>query len=419
MAMALVWITFEYARPSTPLKIPLVISAVLTLGWIAAPRKRWSTQVKCILLFLGVMVIDIPISVNTYSAVWTTYGMVVLLGFVVTPLLHFLDSLWKLRCFFHTLIAVFLYVGIWAILHGGYGPAGSGGGQDENYVAAAMSIGFPVAYFSVFLARSVWMRVAFAMAAGVMLLASVVTLSRGGAIAMGAVLIYCWLRSRKRWIGVTLVGLLVAAMAVVPDDFTGDGERSPGVAAPSLLSRYWGEVETVTDTTESTAEMRLELWKIAFRMFLANPLSGVGPGNFVWNIGAYQSEEQFAKYGRTLASFTHSLYFELMAELGLAGCALFLVIAYSNFRDVRMVARLRKPDEIHRFSEPDASAVAYYGHAITASLIAVHVSAAFLPFLYQSYFWVVSAMAIALRQIVVPQVETSAPRMKVMRAGSR
>ena len=377
--------------------------------------KRWGKQLTCFVLLLAVMVIDIPLAVNTFSAVWTTYGLVVLFVFVLIPLVQFIDSVRRMQRLIQTLIVVALYVGGWAITHGGWGPAGAGGGQDENYVAAAMAMAFPFAFFSIFAARNALARVFFTGAASLIFLASVVTLSRGGALAMGAVLLYCWIASPRRWIGVALVVLLVGGLALIPDGLTGGGRRTAGMESSSLLARYWGEVRTSTDTTEDTADLRLELWQIAFRMFLSHPLSGVGPGNFIWNITDYQSPDQFEKYGRELRAFTHSLYLELLADLGIAGSVLFLVIVRSNFRDVRLVIRrFSRPRSApsgtdmnntalsEALSEAERTKVMYYAHALAASLIGLHVAAAFLPFMYQSYLWTVSAMVLALRHIALP-----------------
>jgi len=416
-SLIMVWIAFEYGRPPNPMNIPLVISVLLFVGWLLRRPKRWGRQLTGFVLLLVVMAIDIPLAANTYSAFWTTYGTAVLFVFILIPLVQFIDSVRRMQRLIQTLLVIALYVGSWAVLHSGYGPAGAAGGQDENYVAAAMSMAFPFAFFSMFAARSVLARVFFAGTAGVVLLACVVSLSRGGALAMGAVLLYCWITSSRRWLGVALVVLLIGGLALIPDGLTGGGRRTAGVESSSLLARYWGEVKTSTDTTEDTADLRLELWQIAFRMFLAHPLSGVGPGNFIWNITKHQSEEQFDKYGRELMAFTHSLYLELLADLGIAGSVLFLMIVYSNFRDLRLVIRRFSRAGSGRRGPPsrdeaqgalpaaDQVTVVYYAHAITASLIGLHVAAAFLPFMYQSYLWTVSAMALALRHIAVPAEE--------------
>ena len=69
--LIMVWIAFEYGRPPNPMSIPLVISVLLFGGWLLRRPKRWGTQLTAFVLLLVVMAIDIPLAVNTYSAVWT------------------------------------------------------------------------------------------------------------------------------------------------------------------------------------------------------------------------------------------------------------------------------------------------------------------------------------------------------------
>src|SRR5258705_472551 len=94
------------------------------------------------------------------------------------------------------------------------------------------------------------------------------------------------------------------------------------VAGPS----YWEEMSTITDPSEGTADLRLELWKIATQEFLSYPLTGVGGGNFRWRMAEFQSLEQIAKFDRFLMAEVHSTYFQLLAEMGLAGCIVFCLI---------------------------------------------------------------------------------------------
>jgi O-antigen ligase len=260
------------------------------------------------------------------------------------------------------------------------------GWQDENYAAALMTMAFPFAYFSIFVARKVLARVAFAMVAGLFMAAVVVSFSRGGFLGMAVVLLYCVLRSPKRW-PLLLVG---PALAV-------------GIAV-FATPEYWTEMETISDTHEKTAELRLDLWEIAFRMFQANPLTGVGPANFVWNAGDYQSEEQFARYQRSLAAsaVTHSVYFELLAELGLAGMIVVGGTLYRNYGDLRFVAReTKKEHEGASASSSDVRRARYYERAIAGSLIGVLTCGATVSILYYSYLWILTAMAVALKQATI------------------
>jgi len=392
----LVYLFMEFGRPSNPMRIPMVIAVILFVGWLLHPTKKWNLQVTCFLLFLGVMALHIPFADNTYTALWTTYLMVTTLAFTCLPLMHFVNSLRKLRLFILTFVAVFAYVGLWAIFHSGFGPAGAAGGQDENYVGLMMAMMIPFCFFSLFVETGWLKRLFLASAAVVGILATVVGFSRGGFLGLAAIFVYCVMKSPKKFFGVT-IGLILAVGVV---QYTSD--------------EYWQEIHTITDTHEATADMRLELWATAYRMFLDNPILGVGPGNFLWRVAEYQTEEQYAKFGRSLdgSVVTHSLYFELIAELGLTGALLIGLILYQSYQDLRFVEKETKTQLAllalkarggttrANFLRGDWILILTYRRAIMASSIGSLVCSVFLSTLYMSYVWLVCSMAVALRGIV-------------------
>ena len=313
-------------------------------------------------------------------------------------MIHFVDSLRKVKIFVNVLIAVFLYVGVWAVLSGGNGPAGSGGAQDENYTSAMMCMAIPLAYFSVPLAKSRVVKLCYVVALGVFVAAVVVSGSRGGFLGLIGAALFCALYSpRKKQ---AFAGLLIGAALAL------------AVAGPS----YWEEMETITDTKEATADMRLELWEIAARMFAHNPVFGVGPGNFRWNAGTYQSAEQLEKFGRdlTYSVLVHSTYFEILSEWGLVGTVLFATILIRTFRDLRRLrsaaARHREPPNpvpTSAWREPsDAQQIRFYSLALSGCLVGYLIPAAFVSFTYFSHFWLIAALAAALNEIAKDTART-------------
>ena len=147
--LLLLYPVFDYGRPPNPMGIPMIISLLLVVAWIAIPVKKTNLQILCFWLLLGAMSIGAVIAVNNYSAFEAITAIAIILVCICIPLIHFIDSLRKIRIFVNTLILVFLYVGVWALFHGGMGPGGSAGAQDENYTSAIMSMAIPFAYFSI------------------------------------------------------------------------------------------------------------------------------------------------------------------------------------------------------------------------------------------------------------------------------
>jgi hypothetical protein len=383
--LLLLYPVFDYGRPPNPMGIPMVISIFLFLAWLTKSGKKWNAQIVWFLLFLAGMTLGSIGTVNYGSAYFATSSIAIVLLCICIPLIHFVDSMRKMSIFVNVLVLVFLYVGIWALFSGGNGPAGAHGAQDENYTSAMMCMAIPLAYFSIPLAKSRAVKVFYLAALLVFVAAVVISSSRGGFLGLLAVALYCAYYSPKRVpaIAALAAGTLIALAAAGP--------------------QYWEEMSSITDTSEATADTRLELWAIASRMFAANPVFGVGPGNFRWNVGTYQSAEQLEKFGRdlTYSILVHSTYFEILSELGAVGALLYALIVARTFRDL---SRIRSGagqtvGTSRGARSDDGQRIRFYSLAISGSMVGFLVPAAFVSFTYFSHFWLVAALGVALIEI--------------------
>jgi len=400
------YLVYEYGRPAYPMNIPMGISTLLAIGWLGLSDKKWSPQVACFFALIGLMLLDVPVAVNTYAAFWTTYGMATVLLCTCVPMTSFVSSVRQIRVWIYSFIGVAAYVGIYAILHGGFGPSGAGGAQDENYVAAMMGMAISCAYFALLAETRRLGRVLLTLSIPVFAAAIVVGFSRGGFIGLCAVVAYCLARSSKKLTGLAVVaaiGLTVMTVAhfYVNTTHTHTTDQSSG-------STFWDEMGTIGDVDEGTADLRIEVWKIGLRMFAAHPILGVGPGSFRWTVGDYQSEEQLARYGRSLGGsiFAHSLFVECLAELGAVGAGLFLMLLGYTWRDLREIRRRARTGISARHGqegrEPEAgtgAALRYYADAAAGSILACLVNGLFLSLFYFSYVWLFIALVVAIKQV--------------------
>jgi O-antigen ligase len=346
----LLYLVFEYGRPSHPLGIPMVISALLLGGWLVSHNtgRRLSPQVLCFFGFVVLIFVGVPMATNSYSAFWAAYGMATLLVCICVPMTRFVTSVRHVRWWLYSFIGVAVYVGGYAIFHSGFGPAGAAGAQDENYVAAMMGMAVACAYFCIQAEKRRFGKILLVLCVVVFCTAIVVSFSRGGFVGLCAVVAYCLVRARRK-----LVGFGVAALL---------GLTVLAVAGPA----YWEEMSTISDVNEGTADLRLEVWKIGLRMFAANPLLGVGADNFRW------------------------------VELGAVGACLVLIVIWYTVRDLR---RARKVETLR-----------HYADAVTGSIVACMVNGLFISLFYFSYVWLFIALAAALKQVAgAPQTPTRAP----------
>jgi putative inorganic carbon (hco3(-)) transporter len=226
-------------------------------------------------------------------------------------------------------------------------------------------------------------------------LAIVIGLSRGGFVGLVCAIGYMVMKSPRKQMAIIVIVLIAGLLALV--------------AGPS----YWEEMSTITDPNEGTADLRLEFWKIAFQEFLAYPLTGVGGDNYRWQMENFQSLEQTQKFDRVLSSHVHSTYFQLLSELGLAGCITFGFIMFRTYQDYRYIDRLTSQSltDANKVEDnvlqEDAVWIRNYGRGLIGALLGYMVSVAFLSALYYSHLWIIVSLVIALRAIASRQLGSS------------
>lgn len=144
------------------------------------------------------------------------------------------------------------------------------------------------------------------------LLASVcllLTYSRGGFgaffVSMLALILLC--RRKKA------IMLYTAAMTVAFIIF-----NTGGVASRIALSVVY---------KDSSSLYRMEIWKAAFNMFLADPILGNGPGT-TWYYLSAGSDKLFS-----YILHSHNIYLQVAAEMGITGLAAFLYLLYRKVYD--------------------------------------------------------------------------------------
>jgi O-antigen ligase len=217
--------------------------------------------------------------------------------------------------------------------------------------------------------------------------AVVVSFSRGGFVALAVTGLYCvWTgRHRVRNLLLGVLGALVFFL-VIPSD-------------------YKTELGTISDTESGTADVRQFMWAAATNMWQDNPLLGVGAGNSSWRIGDYQPRDdpRFDKPQYTERNWTtqqvHSMYFQLLSELGIVGITVLgsivvgQLLLLRNLR--RRIARLRD------LSPRAKDGIELYAVALAGGMVAFLSAGAFLSVLYYPYPYYFSAMAVAFSRAAV------------------
>ncbi|MBP9686208.1 MAG: O-antigen ligase family protein [Candidatus Doudnabacteria bacterium] len=181
-----------------------------------------------------------------------------------------------------------------------------------------------LSFVSVRRSLGVWVGVALAM------LALILSGTRGvwaGMLPAVAVAGLLYWRSRVRHV----IAPVLAAMLLVLVLF----EASPLIDRTAAWVRHGGfgqgtldRVVSIIDTDETSNAGRLDMWKRAARQIVKNPV-GVGHGNFITTIAsgdnydsaANQDNQEYNLPQRYVTA--HSLYLQLLVELGVVGFLLF------------------------------------------------------------------------------------------------
>ena len=381
--LTVVWLLLEFGRPQdllrflAPLHLPALVTLALGLALIMSGRINFSEQqTRLFLWFLALMALHVPLAENHYRALMTLKTMVITLvvyfGIVVS-----INTVAKFRTFITLWLAVHCFLAVHGLMVSGRGVGGFLG--DENDFAMTMNMIVPFSFFLAQDEQRVPRKLLYFGLTGLFILTNIFTFSRGGFVGLIAVGLFCWLRSPRK---LRSAALIVALALLV-----------------SLAARegYRERIDSIFQEGSSagTGEDRVYMWKHAWKMFLSNPIIGVGQDNFPVRFEEYEDPDRL--YGVTRAwRAAHSLYFTVLAELGLVGACIFLTMLYYIRKDLvairRSAPRLKAAHNV-------VPAILPYAYALGASLWGFLVSSIFISTLYYPNFWVTMGLVVALRRI--------------------
>ncbi len=239
---------------------------------------------------------------------------------------------------------------------------------DSNDVAMMMVLTLPLAALGAVAFRGARRFIAAGVAA-ICVLATVATVSRGGLVGLAVVSALLVYRLRSVG-GRLLIGMVIALLLA---------------AAPS---GYWNRMGTIfsssgTDYDERGVATRVEVWQRGLDLFLRNPVTGVGIGQFENAAGAL--------YGRNGGwRAAHNSFIQIAVELGILGLVLFIGLLSTSIRSVRQTQRAASKEPALRDLQWIAGAIeiALYGYVV----VGLALSQA-----YASILYFLVGVAVALR----------------------
>jgi putative inorganic carbon (HCO3(-)) transporter len=267
-------------------------------------------------------------------------------------------------------------------------PRAAGPVGEKNRYAQVLLVLLPLGIGRIKDASGTSRRLMAAAASTAIAFALVLTYSRGGVIAVAAMLLGAALLGFVRWRTLVFAGVVVLAVVVI--------------AAPTFVSRVLSIGNAADlfaesgDEAEGAIVGRATSNLAAFNVLVDHPLLGVGPGLY----GPYYSVAYANRLG--LRHFdeprrAHNLFLEVGAETGILGLVTFgavlVSVAYPLLRLRRVWRRLN----------------AEHANLVTAILLALLgylASGMFLHLAYERYLWLLIALAGSAIWILTPRPAT-------------
>jgi probable O-glycosylation ligase (exosortase A-associated) len=209
------------------------------------------------------------------------------------------------------------------------------------------------------------------------LMRGITTYSRGGFISAGVLGLLTLLRSKHKVRALIGVAILASVVSTI------------------MPQAFWDRMNTMSAPVEEqdeSAQGRIHFWEVAVLMAKAKPITGVGFNGY---------RPAYASYDTTPGQFgedrsVHSVWFGILAELGYPGLVLFLGLLLAGIWGGRQVVVMAKRD-------PSKSELAFYGQALSTSLIVFAAGGSFLPAQYNEMLWHFIGMTIALHAIATEE----------------
>jgi len=266
---------------------------------------------------------------------------------------------------------------------------------DPNFFAQVLLVVVPLGLFLAWRERATWRKVLAYAATGAVLAGTVLTYSRGGALALAAVLGLCLLGRKVRLRHLAAAAaLLLVLVAVFPAGFT---------SRLTTIQQVLPGGEDVIHPDSSFQKRRLYM-AAAWRIFLDHPVAGVGAGNFGAHYEAYAGEVGTAArlWGEPdVRRYPHNLYLEVAAETGLLGLATFGLVVAACFVLVRRARR--------RFLAAGDAMGEGLCRAFEIALVGYLISSLFLHGHFIRYLWLLFGFIAALSLIAEqPRAEEEA-----------
>jgi len=337
------------------------ICAIVTIAAFVFSREKkemvWTRETVLLFVFIGWMLTTTffafysDLAWEQWSKVWRIQLMVFLTAMIIKERQHLHWMIWVIAL---SLGYYGVKGGIFTIMHGGQfrvqGPTGTFF-QGNNEMALVLAMLVPLIRYLHLQEKKQWVRWGLASAMVLSGIAAIGSQSRGGFLAMAAMGLFLWFKSRKKFVISIYMVIAVAIMASV------------------MPQAWYDRMNTIKTYEQDTSALgRINAWHTAFNV-AKDRVTGGGFEMFQPPTFQRYAPEPFRVHD------VHSIYFEAMGEHGFIGLGLFLLLAVFAWLRANQVIRECKND-------PERKWAADLAAMIQVSLVGYGVGGAFLGLAY-------------------------------------
>ena len=383
----LVWNIFAFLSPhrytwsfAYNFRFSLIIAAATIISFLMYNGRKqvpWCSVTVFMLILTIWVSITTVLAINPSGAVseLNRFSKIILLIFIALALIDNREKIDKLVWVICVSLGFYGFKGgLFTIAHGGIyrvgGPTGSFI-EGNNELAFALIICLPLMRYLHLNAKKRFVKNGLITVMVLCVISIIGSYSRGAFLAGGAMLIFLWLRSRKRF------GLLLAIVILIPIMF-------------SFMPEEWhSRMNTIEDYKEDASAMgRINAWYCAWNLAKDSPIYGGGARAFTF--------KTFYKYAPDPNNFhdVHSIYFEMLGEQGFVGLFLFLSIYTFSFIYGYQIRRMTRGSPSYQWAFDLAS-------MCQVSLIGYAIGGAFLGLSYWDLPYTIVAIVVLTKAVII------------------
>lgn len=295
---------------------------------------------KRYLLFYLIMIVGVPFASHKGLAFGGVFQMYLINVLFFILLVSQVNSLQRLKTLVWVVcISTLMYSFFGGLLQGG--GAGRfqafGNALDPNDTAYVLLSLFPLCLYFVRFDEGLLKKIVAVAAVFSAIAIILQTGSRGGFMGLGTVLLILLLTkagSIGKGYKILFVVMLASTFLLMRDKID--------------VERYLTLTDVSSDYNVSSAGGRIELWKSAIDLALANPITGVGVECYSF---AHLQARQLAGESYLRWQYTHNSFLQVAAEVGLVGFALFVLINLRSLFTFFRVSRIQLQSQPREASE--------------------------------------------------------------------